>query len=103
MSISPTVLSFSMGHLTAIFCLLFIVILILTILFFLFITQKDKPFFNEHELQSDMSTSFNERKSFQHGRFKQYSSTINNPSISSFQMDTDDQNTRSTMNLLSSK
>ncbi|CAF2562047.1 unnamed protein product [Rotaria sp. Silwood2] len=105
-SIPPFGLFISMGHLTSIFSLLCILILILIALFIIFIKQKDSYVSDEHELPSDMSTSINERKSLDYRRSKQYSSTSNNqqyPSISSFQIEIDEQNTRSTTNLLSSK
>ncbi|CAF1219253.1 unnamed protein product [Rotaria sordida] len=105
-SILPFGLFISMGHLTSIFSLLCILILILIILFLIFIKQKDNYISDEHELPSDMSTNINERKSLEFHRSKKYSSTSNNqqyPSISSFQIEIDEHNIRSTTNLLSSK
>jgi len=53
-----------------------------------------------------MSTNTTERRSFQFRRSKRYLSTNNNQedlSKGSFQMDVEQQNTRSTINLLSPK
>ena len=100
-SISSSGFVISIGYLASIFSLLFILILILITLFLLFTKQKHSSVFDEHELPSGISSSTNERKSFQFRQSKQYSSTY--PSSTSFQMDLDDQNTRSTSNLLSTK
>jgi len=105
-SISSSEFVIPLGHLAAIFSLLCILILILITLFLLFTKQKNNCVFDEDEVPSGMGTSANERKSFQFRQPKQYSSTISSqpyPSTSSFQMDIDEQNTRSTINLLSSK
>ena len=105
-SISSHGLIISLGHLASIFSLLFILILILITLFLLFAKQRNNCVFDDNELPSGMSTSASERKSFPFRQSRQYSSTTNargNVSISSFRMDVDDQNTRSTINLLSSK
>jgi len=105
-SISPPVVIISLGHLASILSLLFILIIILVTLFLLFTKQKNHCVFDEYELPSEITASANERKSFQFRQSKRYLSTTNTqsyPSISSFQMDIDEQNTRSTINLLSSK
>jgi hypothetical protein len=99
-------LSISMGYFASILCLLFILLLILLTLFLLFTKHQDNSVFDEHDLSDDMSTNANERKSFPTQQSKQYLSTIDSqqyPSINSFQMDIHEQNTRSTIDLLSSK
>ena len=111
-TITSTIISqefhISIGHLASIFSLLLILLLILLTLFFLFNKQKNQSPINEQDLPSGLSTSYNEYRTFSFRRSRQYSSTTttagqNNPSINSFAMDIDDQNTRSTMNLLSKK
>lgn len=100
---SPSGLSLSIGHLASIFSLLFILIIILITLFLFFTKNKYNYGFDEEELSTNGG---NERKSFEFRQTKQYSSTMNSglyPSTSSFQMDIDEQNTRSTINLLSPK
>ncbi len=99
-SISSPGLIISLGHLASIFSLLFILLLILITLFFLFTKQKNNYLFDEHELPSRISTTSNERQSCQFQQSKQYSSTMNSQASNSFQIDMD---SRSTINLLSSK
>jgi len=102
--ISPPVIVISLGHLASILSLFLILIIILVTLFLLFTKKRNNFSFDENELPSEISISANERKSFQFRQFKQYLSTTNTqsyPSISSFQMDIDEQNTGSTINLLS--
>jgi 4-hydroxybenzoate polyprenyltransferase len=105
-SILPHVLAISMGHLAAILSLLFILMLILLTLCLLFTKRKRNSISNENELSSQASTSINERRSFPFRRSRRYSSTMNSGTYTpnnSFQLDIDEQNTRSSMNLIPSK
>ncbi|CAF0953687.1 unnamed protein product [Rotaria magnacalcarata] len=102
----PFGLFVAMGYLPSIFSLLFILILILITLFILFMKHKSSHAFDEHEIRSEESASANELKSLEFYRSKQYSSTSNNQqqtSMTSFQIDIDEQTTCSTTDLLSRK
>lgn len=97
----------SIGHLASILSLLLILILILVTLFFLFNKQKNNSVFDEQDLPSGYSVSNNESRAFSFKRSRRYSSTTMTgqacPSTTSFAMDIDDPNTRSTINLISNK
>ena len=94
----------SIGHLASILSLLLILILILVTLFFLFNKQKNNSAFDEPDLPSVSNT---ESRAFSFKRSRRYSSTTitgqARPSSTSFAMDIDDPNTRSTINLISNK
>lgn len=105
-SLLPYGVFVAMGYLPSIFSLLFILIVILITLFILFFKQKKNNSFDEHGSRNDETSSGVERKSFQLRRSKKYSATSTTqegPSTNSFQLDIDEQNTRSTLNLLSPK
>jgi len=83
----------SMGYIVSVFSLLCILILIVIILFLFFTKQQHVS--DEYELSTDRSTSISERRSFKYRRSK--------PSAGSFQMNINEQNTDSHINLVSSK
>jgi len=102
----PPELFFSLGRLAAISSLLFIVILVFIIIFLLFYHQRYTSNFGEHELRSE--TDPTENKIVEFSNLKQYTSTDNNhqlmtTSMNLSQIDINDQKTRSTINLISSK
>lgn len=86
---------FSLGHLAPMFSLLFTLLIILTILFFLFVKQRDTNLVEELELPSDFTSSGRERKSLRGESVRQYSS-IHSCNINEL-------DARSTVNLLSSE
>ena len=90
----------SLGHLAPMFSLLFILVIILTILFVLFVKQRDTVLADESELRSDVSVSVRERKSIRGESVRQYSSTGNSQERGSINIDINELNARSTMNLL---
>lgn len=107
-SFLPAELFFSMGRLAAISSLLLIVLLVFIIIFLLFYQQRNTSQFDEHELNSETDPSIIENRVLELSNFKQYASTDNNnqlrpSSINSTHTDIDEQKTRSTMNLISSK
>jgi uncharacterized membrane protein len=85
----------SMGYIISIFSLLCILILIVIILFLFFTKKQHVP--DECELSTDRSTSISERRSFKYRRSKQYGST------GSRQMNINEKNTDSHINLVSSE
>jgi len=104
----PTEFLLSIGRFAAISSLLFIVILVLMIMFLLFFQQKDFNHFDEHELQSETDSTIKENKMLELSSSKQYASTDNNQlmimttSMNSFQLEIDEEKTRSITNLISS-
>jgi len=108
MSYLPAELFFSMGRLAAILSLLFIVIIVLIIIFLLFFQQKNTSQFDEHELYSETDPTIIENRILELSNFKQYASIDNtnhlkSSSINSSRIDINEQKTRSTINLISSK
>ena len=103
MSLLPTELFFSMGHLAAISSLLFVVILILIVIFVLFFHKNLNGNPDERQSRSEIEPSVTENRTLELSNFKQYASTDYNPSLDLIRTDIDEETIRSTSNLISSK
>jgi type II secretory pathway component PulF len=103
MSLLPTQLFFSMGHLAAISSLLFIVIFILIVIFVLFFQKNLNGNYDERQSRSEIEPSITENRTLELSNFKQYSSNDYNPSLDLIRTDTNEEKIRSTTNLISSK
>lgn len=103
MSLLPADLLFSMDRAAAIFSLLFILVIILVVILLLFYHQRNASVFDEHELCNDPDVSSTENKALHPITMKQYASVDKNPSMMMTTTDIDEEMTRSTTNLISSK